>query len=122
MLRLDQSRSRTTWKDLTLFSLSIDMWETVEEKGNYLRSACSAWNIACLPTLKREQVIKQYVEEYQKINQANGAHCKALEEDIRLLIKQKERLYPDIKIQIVDSRIERINGQGPFAIISARTR
>jgi len=44
----------------------IDMGETVEEKGNYLRSACSAWNIACLPTLKREQVIKQYVEEYQK--------------------------------------------------------
>lgn len=49
----------------------IDMCETREEKENYLRSACSAWNIACLPSFKREFAIKQYIEQYRKINKAD---------------------------------------------------
>ena len=40
----------------------IDMGVTREEKENYLRSACTAWNIACLPSLKRESAIQQYIE------------------------------------------------------------
>jgi CRISPR/Cas system-associated endonuclease/helicase Cas3 len=98
----------------------IDMGETTEERGNYLRSACSAWNIACLPHLKREPAIKQYVEQYQKINKADEADCKALEEDLRLLIKQKDKLYPYVNVQIVDSRIENINGQEHVTVVSAR--
>lgn len=98
----------------------IDMGETTEERENYLRSACSAWNIACLPTLKRESAIKRYVEQYKKINKADDADCKALEEDLRLLIKQKDRLYPDVIVQIVDSKIEHINGRDHVIIVSAR--
>lgn len=98
----------------------IDMGETKEEKENYLRSACSAWNIACLPPLKREPAIKQYIEQYQKINKADEADCKALEEDLRLLIKQKDKLYPDVNVQIVDSRIENINGRNHVIVVSAR--
>jgi hypothetical protein len=98
----------------------IDMGETKEERENYLRSACSAWNIACLPPLKRESAIKQYVEQYQKINKADEADCKALEEDIRLLIKQKDRLYPDVKVQIVNSIIENIDGKDHVTVASVR--
>ena len=98
----------------------IDMGETTEERENYLRSACSAWNIACLPPLKRKPAIKQYIEQYQKINKADEADCKALEEDLRLLIKQKDKLYPDINVQIVDSRIENINGRNHVIVVSAR--
>jgi hypothetical protein len=95
----------------------IDMGETAEERENYLRSACSAWNIACLPPLKRESAIKQYVEQYQKINKADEADCKALEEDLRLLIKQKDRLYPDVIVQVVDSKLEQINGRDHVTVI-----
>ncbi len=98
----------------------IDMGETTEERENYLRSACSAWNIACLPPLKRESAIKQYVEQYQKINKADEADCKALEEDIRLLIKQKDRLYPDVKVQIINSIIENIDGKDHATVASVR--
>jgi len=98
----------------------IDMGETTEEKENYLRSACSAWNIACLPHLKREDAIKQYVQQYQKINKADESDCKSLEEDLRLLIKQKDRLYPDVNVQIINSRIENINGKDHVIVASAR--
>ncbi len=98
----------------------IDMGETTEERENYLRSACSAWNIACLPPLKREPAIKRYVEQYQKINKSDEADCKGLEDDLRLLIKQKDRLYPDVNMQIVDSRIENINGRDHVTVVSAR--
>ena len=98
----------------------IDMGESTEEKENYLRSACSAWNIACLPPLKREPAIKQYIEQYQKINKADEADCRALEEDLRLLIKQKDKLYPDVNVQIVGSRIENINGRDHVTVASAK--
>jgi len=98
----------------------IYMGETTEERENYLRSACSAWNIACLPSSKREPAIKQYIEKYQKINKADESDCNALEEDLRLLIKQKDKLYPDVSVQIVDSRIENINGRNHVIVVSAR--
>jgi hypothetical protein len=62
----------------------IYMGETTEERENHLRSACSAcsaWNIACLPSSKRKPAIKQYIEKYQKINKADESDCNALEED-----------------------------------------
>ena len=98
----------------------IDMGETGEERENYLRSACSAWNIACLPRQKREHAIKQYVEQYQKINKADESDCKAIEEDLRLLIKQKDRLYPNVNVQIIGSRIENINGKDHVTVASVK--
>jgi hypothetical protein len=98
----------------------IDMGETREERQNYLRSACSAWNIACLPPSKRESTIKQYIEHYRNINKADPADCKALEEDLRLLIKQKDRLYPDVDVQIVNSMIDNMEGRDHVIIVTAK--
>ncbi len=98
----------------------IDMGETVEEREDYLRSACTAWNIACLPPLKRESEIRRYIDQYRIINRADDTDCGEFEENIRLLIKQKDRLYPDIKVQIVGSKIEHINGHDHVTVVSAR--
>jgi hypothetical protein len=98
----------------------IDMGETREERENYLRSACSAWNIACLPALKRESAIKEYVERCSEINNSDAADSKALEEDLRLLIRQKETLYPDVNVQIVNSKIDSIGGQEHAIVVTAR--
>lgn len=98
----------------------IDLGETTEERENYLRSACSAWNIACSPPPERDPAIKQYIEQYQKINKADEADCRALEEDLRLLIKQKDKLYPNVKAQIVSSRIESINGKDHETVASVK--
>ena len=98
----------------------IDMGETRQERENYLRSACSAWNIACLPPLKRESAIKQYVERCREINHSDEADCKTLEENLRLLIRQKDRLYPEVNVQIVDSKIDSIGGQDQAIVVTAR--
>ena len=98
----------------------IDMGETREERENYLRYACIAWNIACLPSFKRESSLQQYIEQYREINNSDPAECKALEEDIRLLIKQKVRLFPDINVQIVNSKIDNIGGQDHAIVVTAR--
>ena len=98
----------------------IDMGETREERENYLRSACTAWNIACLPPLKRGSAIQQYIEQCREINNSDPKECKALEEDIRLLIKQKVRLFPEINVQIVNSKIDNIGGQDHAIFVTAR--
>ena len=98
----------------------IDMGETREERENYLRSACSAWNIACLPPLKRESAISQYIEQCRKINNSASADCKDLEEDLRLLIKQKDSLYPSVNVQIVNSMIDNKEGQEYVIVVTAR--
>ncbi len=100
--------------------LYIDMGKTAEEKENYLRSACSTWNIACLPLLQREYRIRRYIDQYRKTNQADEINCKNAEDNIRLLIKQKDRLYPDIKVQILDCKIECINGKDHVVVVSLR--
>lgn len=99
----------------------IDMGETVEEKENYLRSACSAWNIGCMTGKKRENDLKHYIKTYKKINKADKEDCKSLEEDLRKLIKRKDELYPDVNnIQVVDSKIERKNGQDHVMVASMK--
>ena len=99
----------------------IDLGENLEQRENYLRSACSAWNIACLPQPKRETAIKKYLEQFQKINQADHSDCRGFEEDIRRLINQKDKLYPDVDVPIIGSRIETINGREHYIVFSART-
>ncbi|RPI75998.1 MAG: hypothetical protein EHM45_14120 [Desulfobacteraceae bacterium] len=98
----------------------IDMGESSEEKENYLRCATSAWNIACLPLSKREVAIREYLAQYQAFNNADETDCAAVEENIRLLIKQKDEMYPHAKIVIVDSKINRVNGEDQVVVASLR--
>ncbi len=41
-----------------------------------------------------------------------------VEDDFRLLIKQKIKLYPDVDIQIVDARIEEVDSKMHIRVAS----
>lgn len=100
----------------------INLGETREERENYLRSACSAWNIACLPLSKRKRLIKQYLEQWRKMNNAAPSDCLDIEEDLKKLIAQKDRMYPNVNTQIIDSRIEDSNGRDHVIVVTATFR
>ncbi|MBU0999717.1 hypothetical protein KKG24_05490 [Patescibacteria group bacterium] len=88
----------------------IAMGEDIEEKQQYLNSAVSAWNIACLDEKARKRSIKKYMSEYRKLNPTQSKQdFRDVEEDLRLLIKQKEKLYPEDRVQIVTANIQEIN-------------
>jgi len=46
----------------------IAMGEDIEEKQQFLNSAVSAWNIACLDEKAQKRSIKKYMAEYRKLN------------------------------------------------------
>ena len=97
----------------------IDMGEDIEDKQQYLNSAVSAWNIACLDEKDRKRSIKKYMAEYRKLNPTqNRQDFRDVEDDLSLLIKQKEKLYPEVRVQIVDAHIKEVNGKNHVTVAS----
>lgn len=97
----------------------IGMGETIEERRNLLRSTCSAWNIACNPPEKREELIKKYMGEYKKYNpKIDKETCSAVEQNIRLLIKEKDKKYPDQGMQVYGSDIVDVDGKDKVTVAS----
>ena len=97
----------------------IAMGESIEEKQEYLTGAVSAWNIACLDKKVRNQTIKRYMVEYRKLNPSHSKQdFRDVEENLRLLIQQKDKLYPSVRIQIANAHIEQINGKDHVTVMS----
>jgi hypothetical protein len=97
----------------------IAMGEDILEKQEYLNAAASAWNIACLEENDREHAIKKYMAEYRKMNpEQSKKDFRDTEENLRLLIKQKEKYYPEVRIQIFDARIREIHGKNHVTVAS----
>jgi glycerol-3-phosphate cytidylyltransferase-like family protein len=97
----------------------IAMGEDIEDKQQYLNSAVSAWNIACLDEKDRKRSIKKYMAEYRKLNPAQSKQdFRDVEDELRLLIKQKEKLYPEVRVQIVDAHIKEVNGKNHVTVAS----
>jgi hypothetical protein len=97
----------------------IAMGDDIEEKQQYLNSAVSAWNIACLDEKAKKRSIKEYMAEYRKLNPTQSKQdFRDVKEDLRLLIKQKERLYPEVRVQIVDAHIQEIDGKNHVTVAS----
>ena len=97
----------------------IAMGEDIEAKQQYLNSAVSAWNIACLDEKDRKRLIKKYMAEYRKINPTQSKQdFRDVEEDLRLLVKQKEKLYPEVRVQIVDAHIKEVDGKNHVTVAS----
>jgi hypothetical protein len=93
--------------------------ENITEKQELLNGAVSAWNIACLKGDKRQQAIKKFMKEYKKLNPTFTKNYKDEEENIRLLIRQKDELYPDVNVQIVNAIIHERDGQNHITVVSA---
>ena len=97
----------------------ISMGEDIEEKQHYLNGAVSAWNIACLDEKDRNRSIKKYMDEYRKLNPGhNRRDFRDVEENLKLLIKEKEKLYPEVRIQIVNAQIQEIDGKNHVTVAS----
>ncbi len=94
------------------------MAQTPEDKENLLRTACSAWNIACADLTKRNQLLEGYVSEYKRINNASSEICSNLHDNMRRLIDRKDQLFPDKKINIVSSRVVYLDGDERVKIAS----
>ena len=101
----------------------LNMGESREEKEYLLATACSAWNFACEKNQKkREKLIKNYIKDYMEINKIEDANDKILEENIWLLIKQKNKFFHDVFVQIVDAKYEMVNGEEHVSVLSAREK
>jgi len=99
----------------------IAMGEDIAEKQELLNASVSAWNIACLKDDKRQQAIKKFMKEYKKLNPTfTKDDFKDEEENLRLLIRQKDELYPDINIQIVNAIVQEVDGKNHITVSSAK--
>ena len=99
----------------------IAMGDNIAEKQELLNASVSAWNIACLKDDKRQQAINKFMKEYKKLNPTfTKDDFKDEEENLRLLIRQKDELYPDINIQIVNAIIQEVDGKNHITVASAK--
>jgi len=97
----------------------ISLGDDIQAMQQYLYAAVSAWNIACLNKKDRPRLIKSYMKNYRKMNPGqNRIFFKGVEDDFKLLIKQKIKLYPDVAVQIVDARIEELDGKTHIKVVS----
>jgi hypothetical protein len=95
----------------------ISMGDSIEIKQSYLNTACVAWNIAILPENLHKALIERFIEEYQELNPKAG-DSDNLRHDVKLLIKEKLRLYPNEKIAIANAEIIDENGKDRIIVFS----
>ncbi|MBI5307465.1 MAG: hypothetical protein HZB37_03785 [Planctomycetes bacterium] len=99
----------------------IYMGKNIEEKQELLNCAVSAWNIACLKKENRNAAIKKYMDEYKRLNPTFTENdFKDTEENLQLLIKQKNKLYPDLHKQIISAEIREIDGKNHVTVASMK--
>jgi hypothetical protein len=61
------------------------------------------------------------MKEYKKLNPTfTKDDFKDEEENLRLLIRQKDELYPDINIQIVNAIVQEVDGKNHITVASAK--
>jgi hypothetical protein len=117
--RNKSKRKKISEMVLDFASEFIEMGENIEEKQQYLNSAVSAWNIACLDEKAQKRSIKKYMNEYRKLNPTQSKRdFQDVERNLILLIKNKMKLYPEERVQIVDARIQEINGKNHVTVAS----
>lgn len=99
----------------------IRLGNTLEEKQNYLNSACSAWNIACNPPEVRNKSLDQYFESFRLYNKgASDEDVSDIRSNMEKLVENKLLLFPTINKKIVDARITHEAGKDNIVVISAR--
>ena len=95
----------------------INLGDTLEEKQSYLNAACSAWNIAILKKEERQKALDDFIEHYKKIN-PDADDTDDVRHDMELLIKEKIRLYPNVKKTIAGAEITNDKGKERIVVAS----
>jgi hypothetical protein len=97
----------------------IAMGDNLEEKQNYLNTACTAWNLSLLPENKRDEAIDNCIEEFRKYNiNVNDEECEDLKENYRIIIDHKIRAYPNSKKHMLGANAEFVNGEYKVNVMS----
>ena len=82
-----------------------------------MNAACTAWNIALLSEGERKKALDSFIKQYEAINPGID-DTDGVRHDMELLIKEKIRLYPDIKRIIANARIIDDNGKQRIVVAS----
>ncbi len=99
----------------------ISMGDDEEEKQQLLNCAVSAWNMACLEEEERKKAIKKFIMKYKKLNPSfSKKDFKEEEENVNLLINEKNKKYPNFKIQIADAIIKELDGKIHVTVATIR--
>ncbi len=106
-----------------IFEFARDFMATgasMTQKQCRLNAACTAWNIANLPKYARRKALARYLQSYRTQNpgvQDANYLCK----DIEHLIKQKNRLFSQVKKPIMHAEIRDEGGRVSISAVSMRT-
>ncbi len=101
----------------------IAMGDDQADKQEYLNGAVSAWNIACLKSSKRRKALLQYRKTYSQVNPSHTRHdCDDAVDNIELLVRRKNELYPETRTQIAHAKIETRGDQDHVTVASVRLR
>ncbi len=95
----------------------IRFGDSLKEKQSYLNAACSAWNIALLKKTERQKALDDFIDQYIKIN-PDADDMDDVRHDMELLIKEKIRLYPNVKRIIAEGKIVKEKGQERILVAS----
>ena len=82
-----------------------------------MNAACSAWNIAILKKEERQKALDDFIVQYKKIN-PDADDTDNARHDMELLIKEKIRLYPNVKKTIADAEITNDKGKERIVVAS----
>lgn len=97
----------------------IAIADTLEEKQSRLNAACSAWNIAILPRHQRKKALSTYLKSVKKHN-PHQDNVSEIKQDMELLIRQKNKMFPEVKKPIVDAEIREEGGKHTIFAASVR--
>ena len=109
MKKLFKKKMGTSQMLLKVGEELIQLGRDTNEKENYLRSVCTAWNIACLDSFYHEECISDAVMKFRLINNANDEDTRVYGENLRKLINSKNKIFPKIRIQILSAELTEEN-------------
>ena len=98
----------------------IETGKSMEQRHSLLNAACTAWNIANLPKYERRKALERYLQSIREQN-PGVQDAKFLRKDMEHLIKQKNRLFPQVKKPIMHAEIRGEGDRFSIAAVSMRT-
>ena len=97
----------------------ISAGASLEERRNRLNVACTAWNIACAPPAKHEELLEKYLADYGAQNPGESEEdLSSARNDLKQLIESKLRVFPEIQKQIVGAQISAVPGGDHIEVAS----
>jgi len=99
----------------------IRIGPTLEQRQIRLNAACSAWNITCNPSGRRQKLLDDYMHKYQHYNpHVSQADCAAIRSDIEKLIQGKTERFPADLRQIFGAQLLRKRDKDRIEVVSGR--